>query len=255
MFALAFAGVIASLTADEPRIKWVRRIDDAQRIAAATEKDLFINFTGSEWCFHCIQLDREVLSQKEFAAAANEFVLVELDFPNDRDQLGEMKSIYLKWVEQYLIQGYPTVVLADQSGRPYAYFVGHKQGTAPAAYLDQLRKARESRATRDRELAAAKDATGSICAQKLHAALTAVADNLGSIEDHDDDPVLVLYAPEVEEIQRLDAENRLGLKAIYDARIAARDDYRRSQAVFKELEKFGKDEWRAAIAYLDKQLP
>src|SRR5262249_5754883 len=160
----------------------------------------------------------------------------ELDFPNDRDQLGELKDQYLKWVEQYLIQGYPTVVLADPTGRPYAYFVGYKSGTTPAAYLEQLHKAQAARIARDREFASAKEATGAARAQKLHAALSAVAENLGSTEGHEDDPVLVLYKAEVDEIRRLDAENILGLKAIYDTRIAARDAYRSNQTVLKELE-------------------
>src|SRR5262245_54159522 len=253
--AAAISLCAAFATADEPAIKWLRRIDDAQQLTATTNKDLLINFTGSEWCFHCIELDREVLSKKEFAAATNDFVLVELDFPNDRDQLGELKGQYLKWVEQYLIQGYPTVVLADPTGRPYAYFVGHKSGTNPAAYLEQIHRAQEARIARDREFASAKEATGPARAQKLHAAISAVAENLGSTEDHDDDPVLVLYKSEVNEIRSLDADNVLGLKAIYDARSAARDAYRRNQAVFKDLEKFAKDDWRSAIAYLDTQIP
>jgi tetratricopeptide (TPR) repeat protein len=170
--------------------------------------------------------------------------------------LGDLKGPYLKWVEQYLIQGYPTIVLADQSGRPYAYFVGYEEGVTPTAYVDQLRKAKETRIKRDRELAAAQGATGAVRAQKLHAAILAVADRLGSIENHDDDPVLALYGNEVDEIRRLDADNGLGLKSLYDARIAARDAYRRRQAVFKELEQFsGKNDWSAAISYLDRRIP
>src|SRR3954468_15506718 len=92
---LALAILPVTAAADEPANKWLRRIDEAQRIAATNNKDLLINFTGSEWCAHCIELEREVLSKQEFAVAENDFVLVELDFPNDRDQLGELKPAYL----------------------------------------------------------------------------------------------------------------------------------------------------------------
>jgi tetratricopeptide (TPR) repeat protein len=149
-----------------------------------------------------------------------------------------------------------TPCLADQSGRPYAYFVGYEEGVTPAAFVDQLRKARETRVRRDRELAAAKEATGAVRAQKLHAAILSVADGLGSIEDHDDDPVLALYGDEVGEIRRLDPENKHGLKAIYDVRIAARDVYRRRQAVYKELETIGvPTDWAAKIAHIETRLP
>lgn len=254
---LANLFVVVSVTlikADGPTIKWVRRLDDAKRIATAEKKDLLINFTGIEWCGWCQVLDHAVLSKKEFAPAASDFVLVDLDFPNDRTQLGELQDLYEKWAKDYLIYGYPTVVLADASGKPYAY-TGYEKGLTPAIFLAQLKTHQQVRETRDRELTAAQDLSGGARAQKLHAAIEAVAKSLGTIEDRQDDPVLALYADEVAEIRRLDADNAQKLRAIYDVRAAAREDYRRSESIFKQLGRFSsKESWPEAIAYLDKQL-
>ena len=50
--------------------------------AAAEDKDLFIDFSGSDWCIWCQRLDGEVLSQEAFVeGATDDFVFVLLDFP------------------------------------------------------------------------------------------------------------------------------------------------------------------------------
>ncbi len=77
-------------------------------------KDLLVNFTGLEWCPWCRVLYDKILVRDEFAPAANDFVLVDLDFPVDHDDLGPLKDSYNGWVRKYLIRGYPTIVLADE---------------------------------------------------------------------------------------------------------------------------------------------
>ena len=62
------AWMIAPAAAEESNVKWLKRIDDAQPVAAESKKDLLITFTGREWCFYCELLDRAVFHQEEFAA-------------------------------------------------------------------------------------------------------------------------------------------------------------------------------------------
>lgn len=250
-----WSSLIVAARADEQPLRWMRSLVDAKRIAASEHKDLFVNFTGLEWCGHCVELDTEVLSRREFRAAADSFVLVDLDFPNDRDQLGALQGPYDAWVKQYMIHGFPTVVLVDEAGRPYSYFTGYDDEVDVAKFMNQLAAARNVRMARDRELAAAKQATGAARAQKLHAAIQAVAAALGSLEEREDDPVLTFYQDEVDEIRHLDADNALTLREVYDARTRARDEYRRREAIVAELNQFKtKEDCPAAIAYIDKQL-
>src|SRR6476660_872633 len=155
-----WSALIVAARADEQPLRWVRSLDDARRIAASEHKDLFVNFTGLEWCGHCVDLDTEVLSRKEFRGVAASFVLVDLDFPSDRDQLGALKGPYAAWTKQYMIHGFPTVVLLDEAGRPYSYFTGYDDEVDVAAFVDQLAAARNIRQARDRELAAARQAPG-----------------------------------------------------------------------------------------------
>lgn len=169
-----FCAAQAVTAQDESLLRWVRSVDDAKVVAAAEHKDLFVNFTGLQWCGYCIELDR-VLSRQEFRAAAADFVLVDLDFPNDREELGALRGPYDTWVKQYMIDAFPTVVLTDETGKPYAYFTGYDDNVNAPKFMVQLTAARKVRQLRDRELAAAKKATGAARARKLDAAINAVA--------------------------------------------------------------------------------
>ena len=253
---LGVCGVLSvAAGAEEQPLRWLRNLDEAKGVAAAGCKELLVNFTGLDWCGHCMELDSEVLSRQEFRAAAADYVLVDLDFPNDRDELAALKDSYDAWVKQYRIHSYPTVMLADASGKPYAFFTGYDHDVDVVEFLQQLAQARQTRQTRDALLTAARQATGAARAQKLHAAISAVATALGPLEDREDDPVLTFYPDEVAEIWRLDADNDLGLRSVYEARTRARDAYRRGVAILAGVDQYHtKEDGPAAIAYLDKQL-
>ncbi len=154
---LALATARAAL-AEAPPLRWVCNLDDAKKIAAAEHKDLLVNFTGLEWCGACMDLDREVLSRQEFNTAEQTFVLVDIDLPSHREELGELQDLYNAWLKQYFIHGLPTIMLADAAGRPYAYFTGYDEESDVAAFMKRLESARVERAARDRAFAAARGA-------------------------------------------------------------------------------------------------
>ncbi|MES1212983.1 MAG: thioredoxin family protein, partial [Singulisphaera sp.] len=245
-----------AFAAESAPLHWVRDLDVAKKIAADEHKDLLVVFTGLEWCGACIQLDREVLSRPPFATAEQSFVLVDLDFPGDRAELGELQERYNAWLKQYFVHGLPTVMLADAAGRPYAYFTGFEEGWNTSEYLQRFEKAQETRQVRDRELAAAQQANGAERAKRLHAALAAIAGNLETLEEReDDDALLVFYKPEVDEIRAADTDGKLKLREVYDGRAAARDAFRQRRAALAPLDQFKtKEDCPAAIAYIEKAL-
>src|SRR5689334_11316153 len=71
VLSVFWAALGARVVADEPPLRWVRNLDDARQIAAAEHKDLLVNFTGLEWCGHCMDLEEGVLSRREFRAASD----------------------------------------------------------------------------------------------------------------------------------------------------------------------------------------
>ncbi|HVU86232.1 MAG TPA: thioredoxin family protein [Pirellulales bacterium] len=244
-----------------PDIKWIPRIDLGQRMAVDEQKDLLIVFTGHGWCHFCTLLEDEVFKRPEFAAARDNFVLVKLNFlAGDLEQLPaemqELQDRYAKWKEQYLISGVPVVVLADATGRPFAY-TGYHKGITPASFLAHARKAQQARRQRDQLFDEARQAdSDGARAQKLHEALASVAPLLSTLDERKDDPLFVFYGDVVEEIRRLDANGTAGVRKIYDDRIAALPQWRKLNEIWAQMDedKLAKD-YKRAIARLDAALP
>ncbi|WP_404424587.1 thioredoxin family protein [Nibricoccus sp. IMCC34717] len=97
---------------------WITNYSAALEKAKAEKKLVLLDFTGSDWCGWCKKLDKEVFSQKEFQDFASErFVLVTVDFPRRKaiDETTLKQNHALQ--DQFKIEGYPTIVIVDASGR------------------------------------------------------------------------------------------------------------------------------------------
>lgn len=129
-------GLTSVLAAKEGEGRWMTNMAEAQKIATAEKKDLLVNFTGSDWCAWCIRLKKEVFSKPEFSVVSKDFVLVEIDFPQNKPQSDAEKKINQSLATQYKIEGYPTVLLINAKGEVYAQ-TGYKPGGAEK-YVQQL---------------------------------------------------------------------------------------------------------------------
>jgi thioredoxin-related protein len=213
--SVAFTSVVSAAEG------WTEDYEKAKETAAKDGKDLLIDFTGSDWCGWCIKLTKEVFSKDGFKAEApKHFVLVELDFPQQKEQPDAIKKQNEKLQEQFGIEGFPTIVLADAKGRPYAT-TGYQEGGAEA-YLKHLAELRKVREDRDAGLKKAEGASGLEKAKLIAAAL----------EPLDEQLVERFYKEEVETIISLDKEDTLGMKKKSDT--AAK-----MEALNSELEALG----------------
>ncbi len=108
---------------------WGTNLPAAQQQAAAAGKNVFVIFTGSDWCGPCIQLKRSVLSTEEFASYADEnFVLVELDFPRNKKLPAAQQAANRKYSDQYKVRGFPTILVLSPEGKELARVVGGVAG-------------------------------------------------------------------------------------------------------------------------------
>lgn len=99
---------------------WSTDLEKALVDAKAKNKNVLVEFTGSDWCPPCIAMRKNVFSKKEFVDKASEkFILVELDFPNGDKALKKKNEPYAK---KYDIEGFPTVILLDSSGKEFTRF-------------------------------------------------------------------------------------------------------------------------------------
>jgi thioredoxin-related protein len=153
---------------------WSSDYEASKKLAAGSKKDILIDFTGSDWCGWCIKLDDEVFKHDAFKAGVKDsFVLVELDYPNDKSKLSEATVKQNEQLgEKYAVQGYPTILLCDAEGRPYAS-TGYQPG-GPEKYVEHLSGLKGAKAKRDEAFAAAGKAEGVEKAKALVSALEAM---------------------------------------------------------------------------------
>ena len=152
---------------------WMTDYEAAKAKAAAENKDLLMDFTGSDWCGWCIRLKDEVFDREAFSSkVGDDFILVELDFPEDTSKVpAETREQNKNLAIKYSVSSYPTIVLADSKGRPYAQ-TGYQPG-GPEKYLEHLGFLKKRRDQRDATLAAAAKLEG---VEKAKALLNAIGE-------------------------------------------------------------------------------
>lgn len=219
---------------------WTDNYAGAKTTAAEEGKDLILDFTGSDWCGWCIRLNKEVFSRDEFKTyAADNFVLVELDFPRDKSKVSdEVRKQNNELKDQFGVRGYPTIYLTDAKGRPYAR-TGYQAG-GPANYIKHLQTLKEARVERDRHFDAANSAKGLAKAKHLHEGLEKLPSEMA----------LKFYGEKIEQIIELDANNEAGLKKHYEDLFAAE----KLTEQLNEVKKTARNEPVGAVAKIDKML-
>jgi len=130
------AGVVSAATSTPAG--WTDDFDAAKKQAAAENKLLLVDFSGSDWCGWCKKLDKEVFAKPEFLEGAKkDFVLVMVDSPSDKSLLSEKAAAQNpKLVKKYDVHGYPTVLVMDADGTVLEK-TGYRDG-GPKKYLEHL---------------------------------------------------------------------------------------------------------------------
>ena len=100
---------------------WQTDFEAAKSKAKAEKKLLLVDFTGSDWCGWCIKLKGEVFDKESFKTAApKQFVLVELDFPQQKKLSDELKKQNAELQKRYKVLGFPTILVLDAEGQVVA---------------------------------------------------------------------------------------------------------------------------------------
>jgi thiol-disulfide isomerase/thioredoxin len=180
---------------------WITDFALAKERAAAENKSILMDFTGSDWCGWCIRLHEEVFDFPEFQEYAEEnLILLELDFPRGKRLPAELVAQNEELQERFAVEGFPTILMLDAEGRPFGR-TGYQAG-GPAAYVKHLAEMLDVRTARDEALAAAEKAEGLEKAKHLGEAISALPE----------DVLFPSYRPIIDEIVALDAKDEAGLK-------------------------------------------
>lgn len=204
------------------------------------KKSILLEFTGSDWCPPCKRLNQEVFSQAAFVdGVKDKLVLVKLDFPKDKSKLSEATIAQNEALqEKYAITGYPTILIADEQGKPFAK-TGYKPGGAEA-YVKHLGELLAVREKRDTAFAEADKAKGVEKAKALIAAI----ESMGLSEEM----VSAFYKEQIDAIKAADPKDESG----YIKGIESKAKFGEFQNQINELG--GKDDFAGALKLIDETL-
>jgi thioredoxin-related protein len=214
--SIALCALSAPVLADGA--KWYADFDEAAKVAAEQNKNLLVDFTGSDWCGWCIRLHEEVFDHEAFEkGVADNFILVALDFPKAAEVKAKVpnpeRNAELKG--KYGITGFPTVLLMTPKGEVFGR-TGYQAG-GPEAYVSSLNGMLKTGLVELRELqrlVAEFDAAEGEARTKLLAGLLDRLEGLG-----EDSPfVSILLGPaRVALAEGSDAQQQRALKALIGA--------------------------------------
>ena len=167
------------------------------------------------------------------------FVLVEIDFPREKGKLSEdARKRNTELGEKYAVESYPTILLCDAEGKPYAA-TGYEEG-GPEKYVGHLNELRKNKSKRDEAFAKAEKASGVEQSKVLIAALDAMK--------LDEKVVANFYGDIAEQIRAADPKDETGFTK-------KADTGKRLEACQKSLQEFGaKRDHDGALALVEKTL-
>lgn len=141
-----FCGLIAfSLVTTIARgSDWYTDYQQALVSAKTARKCVLLDFTGSDWCGPCIEMNKVVFSKAAFLSYTKKnLVLVAVDYPRAKTLPEKITKQNARLMHQYGIDksGYPTVILLNPDGKILGQLEGYS-GERPAdiiAWIEKLR--------------------------------------------------------------------------------------------------------------------
>ena len=97
--------------------EWMTDLEAAKAKAAAENKAVLVDFTGSDWCGWCIRLRKQVLDTPAFETyAKDKFVLMEVDVPNNPKFDKKLMARNRELCKQYGVSSFPTILVLTPQG-------------------------------------------------------------------------------------------------------------------------------------------
>lgn len=233
----AFAAL--SLSALGAGDAWLTDFEKAKAEAKKQDKDLLLKFTGSDWCPPCKMLEKNILSKEVFLEGAQEdFVLVMLDYPRQKELPEAERKQNEMLAARYDVKAFPTMLLADETGLPYAKG-GYKGNDReeytqlmndPEKYLKMLQDLQSEKKEMMDSLEEARKLEGKEKARALEKVLTS---------SEDLEPTLA-HEPILKEILVADPDDETGIATgiMMKAKLAEVSTQEEADAVFKDYDAY-----------------
>ena len=143
-FPCLLVGFILVATLAHGAAEWQTDYEQALAAAKVARKCVLLDFTGSDWCPPCIEMNKVVFSKAAFLNYAQKnLILVEVDYPSRKSLPEHLVKQNERLKRQYNVdgKGFPTVVLLSPDGKVLGELQGYG-GEGPEeiiAWVEKLR--------------------------------------------------------------------------------------------------------------------
>ena len=137
---IATAVLLASTAAVQAdQTPWLTDYAKALQQAKEQKRNVLLDFTGSDWCPVCIQMDKQVFNTPEFKGYSDKkLVLLRLDFPISKPLPQNLQDQNNHLVDAYSVGDlFPVFILVDPAGKVILRHVGLVEG-GPAGFIAMI---------------------------------------------------------------------------------------------------------------------
>ncbi len=130
---------------------WTQDYEAAKKLAKEKGLPLFMNFSGSDWCYWCQWADQNFFSKEKWQDYAKEnLVLVLIDFPQDESLVpAAYRERNQKLQQKWMVRGFPTFLLLDSDGENALGKLGIMPDDSVEDFVERVKKAASSKAEED----------------------------------------------------------------------------------------------------------
>ncbi len=126
-------------SASKSKLDWNLDFDKALEKSKKENKPILILFTGSDWCPPCKNLEKTVISSRDFEKfAKTDVILVYCDFPRGKEISEDQKKHNKSLQGRFGVGGFPTVVIYNSKSEKSDKTVGYS-GDDAKAYIKDIK--------------------------------------------------------------------------------------------------------------------
>jgi protein disulfide-isomerase len=106
-------------------LSWSEDYQKALLLAKEQKKPVFLYFSGSDWCPHCIAMQKDFFASSTFIEQVGDlFGFYQVDFPRSSSLPADVARLNYALKEKFQIFSFPSVVLVDPTEKEIQRWVG-----------------------------------------------------------------------------------------------------------------------------------
>lgn len=122
LLSCVFVASLWSAPVKKENVKWYSDVASAQKELKGAKKSIVLFFTAPGWCGPCRMLEAGPVASPEFAELIKKSaVAVKMDFSNRNNISNQARAA----LQQYRIQGFPSMLVLDARGKEKGRIVGN----------------------------------------------------------------------------------------------------------------------------------